>query len=1268
MRTTSRRRQTVPRVWGLLAAALVLTMAWWTPRVATATASEGSRKGEPRRVAAALDEGQVEPNWDNWHLGDVHVHAAGDISLLHHPGCLEFALESELTHERKCADKMVDRVVQSARQHELEWLILSEHAPWLGSGEPRIGMRLTYDHAQALSQWTFLRAAAERESLGAGVRMLMGQELGTFGLGDVPANRAGHFSAYFVPTLAPNGLTDRTEVQYIRKVEALGGWGAINHPDEGSTWDCWYENEPPGSCGQGGAADHADGLQAPNPQAGFRALELSSDRSLAKQSTVDRWDELLRYGLKVAAVGGSDAHSERTSLGDPPPIKPGNLEKLGLASRTYLYHQGSLAPNNEYRSTVADDPVREAIKAGRTVASNGPLVVATVDGRGPGETVDLKAGEPLGLQISWRQRFRVDNAAACRPPDDSGSVPTDPFECNRAPDSVRVMFAPRDRGRLCQTDLPTDCVDLTYPLSAADKQRGYIDASHLGSDRLKLPEFVNDAYLRVEARYNDLNPSDGRNSEYGAFPSPVFIHQAPGAVEKLDGCNAHTLPANDDSSSDAHQLPFPANFFGTTYTHAYVNNNGNVTFDAPQSEYTPFRLTAQTPPIIAPFFADVDTRAGTSKLVTWGPVTWSGRPAFCVNWVDVGYYHQHGEKLNSFQLLLVDQSTAGTGDFDIVFNYNRVLWETGDASGGSGGLGGTPAGAGYSSGSNGAVPAAGFFEFPGSLEHAALLDENPAGLANTSTNSVMAGRHIFAVRNGAPPTGGVVAGSVLDTASPAHAVASAPVQVCPSTGGRCVFVTMTDDAGRFAATGLPGGTYDLRALPPRGSSLGPGETRGVVLPEGGAVAADVRLTGPQSPSDDVTVGAARTGVDGIPSVYLDIPFPITVSTCPGGQATYEVSAGDLAVRGATPMQETGGGGGSYQATVDPLGRTGLVHFTVRIDCPGSIADQVREFDVYIDPSGLVRTLGGAPVAGATVTIYRADTPMGPFAAVPDGDAVLSPSNRSNPDTTDAAGRFGWDVIAGYYFVRVTAPGCTAPTDPDQPYVDSQVLTVPPPHTDLDLRLRCNEPPSAQAVDATTTQDHPVPVSLTATDPDGGQLTYAVVQLPEHGTLQGTAPNLVYVPAAGYVGQDRFGWEVTDPEGATVTGEARLTVQPAGPRCTIVGTSHDDVLRGTPGTDTICGGRGDDLVVGMGGNDRLLGGGGRDRLKGGLGNDVLDGGGGNDRLLGGGGRDRLKGNAGTDELRGAEGDDLLNGGSGQDFCHGGPQRDVATQCERLLGIP
>jgi hypothetical protein len=70
-----------------------------------------------------------------------------------------------------------------------------------------------------------------------------------------------------------------------------------------------------------------------------------------------------------------------------------------------------------------------------------------------------------------------------------------------------------------------------------------------------------------------------------------------------------------------------------------------------------------------------------------------------VNWIGFGYFPQAVDKLNSFQLIITDRSDIGVSDFDFEFNYHQIQWETGDASGGSDGLGGSSARAGWSNGS-----------------------------------------------------------------------------------------------------------------------------------------------------------------------------------------------------------------------------------------------------------------------------------------------------------------------------------------------------------------------------------------------------------------------------------------------------------------------------------------------------------------------------------------------------------------------------------------
>jgi hypothetical protein len=207
------------------------------------------------------------------------------------------------------------------------------------------------------------------------------------------------------------------------------------------------------------------------------------------------------------------------------------------------------------------------------------------------------------------------------------------------------------------------------------------------------------------------------------------------------GFDSATLAANDDGSTGLVSTPFSLNYFGTTYTGLYVNNNGNVTFSGPLPTYTPFGLGPTTTPIIAPFFADVDTRNPASGLTSYGTGTYASRQAFGVTWPAVGYYGAHADLLNTFQLILTNRSDVAAGDFDIYFNYNQIQWETGDASGGSHGVGGVSAAAGYSNGSGT------YHQIDGSLVNGAFLDGGPNALVS-STNDGVPGQFLFEVRNG----------------------------------------------------------------------------------------------------------------------------------------------------------------------------------------------------------------------------------------------------------------------------------------------------------------------------------------------------------------------------------------------------------------------------------------------------------------------------------------------------------------------------------------
>jgi uncharacterized repeat protein (TIGR01451 family) len=310
------------------------------------------------------------------------------------------------------------------------------------------------------------------------------------------------------------------------------------------------------------------------------------------------------------------------------------------------------------------------------------------------------------------------------------------------------------------------------------------------------------------------------------------VNGVTGAIRNLQGFTVNSLPRNDDDSTSSVPLGFTLDFFGNPYNRVFVNNNGNVTFDSALGTFTPFDLTSTRRIIIAPFFADVDTRAGGSATVTYGIDTVNGRPAFGVNWINVGYFNFHSDKLNGFQLVLIDRSDISPGAFDIEFNYNKVQWETGDASGGTGGLGGSSARAGYSNGSSNRGT---FFELSGSAVNGGFLDSNSStGLINNKINSNQLGRYALEVRGGTVITGDlavslsdspdpVAVGSDLtytatvinNSSTPATGViltdplpSGVNLVSATSTQGNCTLsgITVTCNIGNMAARGTPAAT------------------------------------------------------------------------------------------------------------------------------------------------------------------------------------------------------------------------------------------------------------------------------------------------------------------------------------------------------------------------------------------------------------------------------------------------------------------------------
>jgi hypothetical protein len=215
------------------------------------------------------------------------------------------------------------------------------------------------------------------------------------------------------------------------------------------------------------------------------------------------------------------------------------------------------------------------------------------------------------------------------------------------------------------------------------------------------------------------------------------------------GFNTSSLGPTDDGFVSIANIGFAFNFYGAG--PLFINNNGNVTFGDAYESFTPGPLASTGARMLAPFFADVDTRASTA--VRYGTGVVGARNAFGVNWLDVGYFNSELVppgliRRNNFQLIFIDRNDLGLGNFDVEFNYGAMQWETGDASGGVNGLGGDDcARAGWSNGTGGA------FELAGSGTCGALIGGGSNSVEEGSSFS-QPGRYGFEVRNGAVVTPG----------------------------------------------------------------------------------------------------------------------------------------------------------------------------------------------------------------------------------------------------------------------------------------------------------------------------------------------------------------------------------------------------------------------------------------------------------------------------------------------------------------------------------
>ncbi len=228
---------------------------------------------------------------------------------------------------------------------------------------------------------------------------------------------------------------------------------------------------------------------------------------------------------------------------------------------------------------------------------------------------------------------------------------------------------------------------------------------------------------------------------------------------------------------------------------------------------------------------------------------------------------------------------------------------------------------------------------------------------------------------------------------------------------------------------------------------------------------------------------------------------------------------------------------------------------------------------------VLNAAGAADCGAATVTVAVTDTPV---------ISSVTPGSTPPGQPVQVVGNTGSCSRAGTLIFHgpVDLPLAVS-ADENGSFLTGFTVpagTFPQPYR-LELRVDCggqvqraeatltvtNQAPVAVDDPALTTPDTPVTIDVVGNDrdpddPDGYRNLVVVTGPPAHGTAEVQSDQtIVYTPASGFVGQDRFGYSLCDDvlnaAGAADCGAATVTVTVSGTACVPAGTPRLEVAPG-----------------------------------------------------------------------------------------------------------
>jgi hypothetical protein len=146
--------------------------------------------------------------------------------------------------------------------------------------------------------------------------------------------------------------------------------------------------------------------------------------------------------------------------------------------------------------------------------------------------------------------------------------------------------------------------------------------------------------------------------------------------------------ANVDCSIGPLDLSWTFDFYGTAYNSIYINSKGSISFGNYLIDWTPeeFPNTINEIAQVAGFWADSDYRSS-------GDIYYKiDQDAVYINFVDVGYYNNHDDLINSYQIIITPTDGVILPDgSNTQMCYLDMNWAHGDVGGSGGCCGDGPA-------------------------------------------------------------------------------------------------------------------------------------------------------------------------------------------------------------------------------------------------------------------------------------------------------------------------------------------------------------------------------------------------------------------------------------------------------------------------------------------------------------------------------------------------------------------------------------------------